>query len=137
MSREITRSGAVCPSARGSTFEHVFVRELHDGCDIELVLGVRDAELRTRRAGGEYLRLTLGDRTGTLAAVAWEGASEVAACTAPGSIVRVRGRYSVHQRYGPQLVITAVRAAAEGEYDPADLHDGPPRSVEHMEADLR
>jgi 3'-5' exoribonuclease len=137
MSREITRSGAACPSARGSTFEHVFVRELQDGCDIELVLGVRDAELRTRRAGGEYLRLTLGDRTGTLAAVAWEGATEVAACTAPGSIVRVRGRYSVHQRYGPQLVITAVRAAAEGEYDPADLHDGPPRSVEHMEADLR
>jgi 3'-5' exoribonuclease len=115
----------------------MFVRELREPCDVQLPLLVREAELRRRRDGNEYLRLTLGDRTGTLAAVAWEGAAEVAAAARPGSVVWVCGRFGVHQRYGPQLVLSELRPARDGEYEAGDLQDGPPRAVAAMEADLR
>ena len=115
----------------------MFVRELVDGQDIAQVLVVRESELRQRRDGGAYLRLQLGDRTGVLAAVAWEGAGDFAPHCTTGGAVHVTGRYAVHARYGPQVTIRALRPASPSEYDPDDLLDGPPRSAETMETDLR
>jgi 3'-5' exoribonuclease len=51
--------------------------------------------------------------------------------------VRVAGRFSVHPRYGPRLALRALRPAEPHEYAWEDLLDGPPRSAERMEADLR
>jgi 3'-5' exoribonuclease len=115
----------------------MFVRELVDGQDIDRVLLVRERELRARRDGTEFLRLLLGDRTGTVVAIATEGPAELAQHCPPGACVKVSGHYEVHARYGGQLAVTTLRAAAPDEYDVADLIDGPPRSAEQMEADLR
>ena len=115
----------------------MFVRDLVDGQEIDQVLLVREREVRSRRDGGEYLRLTLGDRTGAVTAMLWEEVGRLAACCAAGTCVRVAGRYGVHPRYGPQLTIRLLRAAEPGEYDVADLLDGPPRGAAGMEADLR
>jgi 3'-5' exoribonuclease len=113
------------------------VREFADGCEIAQVLLVREVELRSRRDGGEYLKLTIGDRTGSVPAVVWDGVAEVRELCAPGLVVHAAGRYSVHPRFGPQLTITALRVAGEHEYDKAELLDGPVRNPEQMEADLR
>jgi 3'-5' exoribonuclease len=51
--------------------------------------------------------------------------------------VRVTGRYGVHPRHGAQITVHALHAAESGEYDLEDMLDGPPRSAEGMEADLR
>ena len=40
------------------------VRQFADGCDVEQALLVREVEVRGGRDGGDYLQLTLGDRTG-------------------------------------------------------------------------
>ncbi len=113
------------------------VREFVDGCDVAQALLVREAEPRTRRDGGEYLKLTLGDRTGSLPAVVWDGVAEIRELCVAGQIVHATGRYSVHPRFGPQLTIHALRHAREGEYSPAELVDGPARTLAQMEADLR
>jgi 3'-5' exoribonuclease len=115
----------------------MLVRQLTDGQDIDQVLLVREREVRSRRDGGQYLRLTLGDRTGTVTAMVWEDVAEVAGCCAAGACVRVAGRYGVHPRYGAQLSLRLLRAAEPHEYDLADLLDGPPRAADRMEADLR
>jgi 3'-5' exoribonuclease len=115
----------------------MFVRELADGQDIDQVLLVRERELRTKRDGAEYLRLSLGDRTGSVVAIAGEGARELAEVCEAGACVRVAGRYCVHPRYGGQLRLRALRAAEPHEYELADLLDGPPHPVSQMEADLR
>jgi 3'-5' exoribonuclease len=115
----------------------MFVRELTDGQEVDQVLLVRERECRTKRDGGEYLRLSLGDRTGTIGAIVWERVREAAACCQIGAPVRVAGRYGLHPRYGAQLAIRAVRAAEPGEFAFEDLLDGPPRSARQMEADLR
>jgi len=115
----------------------VLLRDLIDGSDVDLVLAVREAECRARRDGAEYLKVALGDRTGQVTAVAWDGVPAARAACVPGAIVRVAGRFSVHERYGAQIVIRAVGAPDAGSYDEADLRDGPPRSAAQMEADLR
>ena len=58
---------AAVPSAAASTFRPCCVNELTDGTEIDQVLLVREVERRTRRDGGDYLRLQLGDRTGAVA----------------------------------------------------------------------
>jgi 3'-5' exoribonuclease len=115
----------------------MFVRELTDGQEIDQVLLVRERELRVRSDGTEYLRLALGDRTGTVTAMAWEDVAALAECCPPGACVRVAGRYAVHPRHGAELRLHAVRAAAAHEYELGDLIDGPPRAAPGMEADLR
>jgi 3'-5' exoribonuclease len=113
------------------------VREFQDGCDIAQALLVRDVELRRRRDGDEYLKLLLGDRTGSLAVMIWDNVPEAREVCGAGAIVHVVGRYSVHPRFGPQLAVQMLRAAQDHEYAHDDLIDGPTRSPEQMESDLR
>jgi 3'-5' exoribonuclease len=113
------------------------VRRFVDGCEITQALLVREAEVRLRRDGSEYLKLTLGDRTGSVPTMVWEDIDQVRSVCAPGQVVLVKGRYSVHPRYGPQLTLQALRTAQSHEFDPDQLTDGPARTADQMEADLR
>jgi 3'-5' exoribonuclease len=113
------------------------VREFVDGCDVSQPLLVRDVELRPRRDGGEYLKVLLGDRTGSVAAVLWDEVQPARELCIPGEVVYASGRYCLHPRYGPQLAIQAIRPARDDEFEAAELLDGPLRGPEQMEADLR
>ena len=112
------------------------VRQFADGCEIGQALLVRDAERRRRRDGTEYLKLTLGDKTGSVPAVIRDGLAEARELCRPGAILFVIGRYGAPP-FGAELAIARMRLAAEDEFDRDDLVDGPPRDAEHMEADLR
>jgi 3'-5' exoribonuclease len=115
----------------------MFVRELQDGAPVDCVLLVHEAELRTKRDGGHYLRLTLGDRTGTVPANIWDDVAEAARIATTGAVVHVCGSLQTSARYGAELKLRAVRAPQPGSFDEADLIDGPPRSAAQMEVDLR
>ncbi len=115
----------------------MLLNELTDGTEIDQVLLVREAERRQRRDGGEYLRLQLGDRTGAVACMVWEALAEVEELAPAGTPVRVSGRYTVHPRFGPQINLREIAPAEAGSFDPADLRDGPVRSVEQMEGEIR
>ncbi len=115
----------------------MFVRELQEGSPVECVLIVREAELRSRGDGGHDLRLVLGDRTGSLPAIVRDGVCAAAEIATPGAAVRVSGRLRVGAHHGAELELRAIRVAEPDSFDPADLVDGPPRSAEQMEHDLR
>jgi 3'-5' exoribonuclease len=115
----------------------MFVRELLDGAEVDGVLVVREAELRAKRDGGRYLRLTLGDRTGSVPANVWDDVEPAAQVATVGAVVRVSGRMQVSGRYGAELKLRALCAAEPGSFEEAALLDGPPRSAAQMEADLR
>jgi 3'-5' exoribonuclease len=115
----------------------VFVRELADGVLVESPFLVRDVTRRQKRNGDSFLKLQLGDVTGAVEAVVWDGVDEAARAAAPGSVVFASGTFGVDARYGACLTIRSVRPAADGEYDPADLHDGPTTAYDQMVADLR
>jgi 3'-5' exoribonuclease len=115
----------------------MFVSELTDGLEVDQVLLVRGVERRQRRDGGEYLRLELADRTGALPAMVWEELSAIGALARPGEPVHVRGRYTLHPRFGAQLNLRDIFPPAPGSFRLEDLLDGPLRPVEQMERDLR
>jgi len=115
----------------------MLIRDAVDGTDLDQVLMVREVERRAKRDGGEYLRLTLGDRSGAVTAMVWDDVTELAPIVGAGRPVRVGGRYVVHPRYGPQLNLRTLRQAEPGSYELEELLDGPQRSAEQMEADLR
>jgi 3'-5' exoribonuclease len=113
------------------------VRQFADECDVRQALLVRSVELRRRRDGGEYLKVTLGDKTGSVPAVISEDVAAARDVCRAGEVVFVSGRYSVHPRFGPQLAVVSVRVARDDEFVRDELIDGPPRSAEQMESDLR
>jgi 3'-5' exoribonuclease len=113
------------------------VRELADGQAVEGVFAVRERELRQRRSGGEWLRLVVCDRSGSIEAVVWEDVKEAYEVAAPGAPVRIRGRFGVHPQYGPKITLEALRPARSDEFEPAELAEGPSVPVERLEAELR
>jgi 3'-5' exoribonuclease len=115
----------------------MLVNEFSDGIEIDQVLLVREAERRRRRDGGEYLRLQLGDRTGAVVAMVWEELAGIEHLAQAGMAVHVRGRYTVHPRFGPQINLRGLAEAVPGSYAPEDLRDGPARGAEQMEEDVR
>jgi 3'-5' exoribonuclease len=115
----------------------MFINELEDGAEIDQVLLVRESERRQRRDGGDYLRLQLGDRTGAVVAMVWEELGEIEELARAGEAVHVRGRYTVHPRFGPQINLRGLREPAPGSYTPEDLLDGPAHTPEQLEAQLR
>ena len=119
------------------SIEKVFVRDLADGQAVDTVFLVRERTRRQKRNGEPFLKLQLGDVTGQVEAVAWDGVEQLEACAEPGAAVRVAGRYEIDERYGATLTVKALRPADPAEFEPADLHDAPPLPYEQMVLELR
>jgi 3'-5' exoribonuclease len=115
----------------------MYVRDFQDGCAVDQALLVRSVATRRRGDGEPFLKLMLGDRTGSVAAILWEGIEAAREVARPGAVVQVRGHFSHHERFGDQLTVEWLRASDAHEYDAAELADGPGRSAEQMEADMR
>jgi 3'-5' exoribonuclease len=115
----------------------VFVRDLCDGDSVDSFFLVRERARREKRNGDVFMKLQLGDSTGTVEGVCWDCTDELWSAAAPGTVVRVMGPYAVHPQYGKSLTIRALRPAEHGEYEPPDLMDGPSAAFGQMVADLR
>jgi len=115
----------------------VFLADLGDGDGVAAAFAVRERSRLTRRNGEDFVKLILGDRTGTVEGVAWEAVDECFETSEPGSIVWVEGRFTIHARYGPKVTIDSVRLAEAGEYAEGDLLESSPIPVALLETDLR
>ncbi|MEX2447429.1 MAG: HD domain-containing protein [Solirubrobacterales bacterium] len=113
------------------------LRELDDGQRVAGVYAVRERALRRKRNGEPWLRLVLGDASGSAEAVAWEGAEELYALAAPGKAVRVGGVFEISERWGAKVKLADLREADPGSYDPADLAAESEVSFEQLEGKLR
>jgi 3'-5' exoribonuclease len=117
--------------------EKVFARDLVDGQQVETVFVVREVSRRAKRNGDAFLKLQLGDVTGRVEAVCWDGVDSAAEVATRGTVVIVQGTFSTDERFGATLTVRSMRTAADGEFDPQDLHECAPVPVAQMEADLR
>src|SRR3954447_24730391 len=115
----------------------VALRDCEDGQRVRGVYAVRERELRRKRNGEPWLRLKVGDASGSAEAVSWEAAEELYALSPPGSAVFVSGVFEDSERWGAKIKIAALRAAAEHEYETEDLAAESEVSLERLESDLR
>jgi 3'-5' exoribonuclease len=113
------------------------LRELEDGQRVLGVYAVRERELRRKRNGEPWLRLSVGDATGTAEAVCWEEAETHYALCCSGSPVFVSGVFEISERWGAKIKVSALREAEPHEYVAEDLAAESEMSAELLERDLR
>jgi len=112
------------------------VRDLIDGQAVEGVYEVRAIARRAKKNGDPFLKLQLGDATGQVEAVAWDGVDEIVAVAELGAVVRVFGSFSDDARYGRSITLRRIRLAEYGEFDPALIYASAPIPYDQMIADL-
>jgi 3'-5' exoribonuclease len=110
-----------------------FVTDLLSEQNITSFFLVHEKEVRNTREGRAYLRLELGDRSGTIEARMWEQFEVAAKDISRDDFVKVQARVEVY-RNKPQLSLVQVRLAKPEEIDLADYL--PHTDVEQMWAQL-
>ncbi len=97
---------------------------------------VCEKELRSTREGKPYLRLELGDRTGTIEARMWDRFEEAAQAVQRDDIVKIQARVEVYKNR-PQLMLDRLRTAESGEIDLADYFPHTKEDVEKLYVELQ
>jgi 3'-5' exoribonuclease len=113
------------------------IRELEAGQRVATVFAVRERDLRQKRNGEPFLRLVLGDRSGSIEAVCWEEAEDRYGLAEPGSALHVTGTFEQSDKWGAKIKVLELRPARADEFSADDLAPGPQLSVDRLEADLR
>jgi 3'-5' exoribonuclease len=111
--------------------------ELEDGQRVGGVYAVRERELRRKRNGEPWLRLSVGDASGTAEAVCWEEAETHYALCCNGSPVFVSGVFEISERWGAKIKVSAIREAEPHEYEAEDLAAESEVAPEQLEGELR
>jgi len=112
-----------------------YVTDLLSEQNITSFFLVCEKELRNTREGRAYLRLELGDRSGTIEARMWDQFEGVAKDIHRDDFVKVQARVEVY-RNKPQLALIQLRLAKPEEIDLADYLPHTTADVEKMFTEL-
>jgi 3'-5' exoribonuclease len=97
-----------------------FITDLNSEQNITSFFLVCEKEIRNTREGKPYLRLELGDRSGTIEARMWDQFESTAKGVNRDDFVKVQARVELY-RNRPQLALLQVRLAKPEEIDLADF----------------
>jgi len=97
-----------------------FVTDLATEQSITTFFLVHEKEIRNTREGKPYLRLELGDRSGTIEARMWDQFEAAAKDVSRDDFVKVQARVEIY-RNKPQLALQQLRRAKPDEVDLADF----------------
>ena len=112
-----------------------YVGDLNTEQALTSVFLVCAKEVRSTREGRPYLRMELGDRTGTIEARMWTGFEHAASQVSRDDFVQVKGRIEIYKNK-PQLSLESFRRAAPEEVDLADYLAHTAANVEQLYAEL-
>jgi 3'-5' exoribonuclease len=93
-------------------------------------------QVRDKKQGGQYLALTLSDKTGSFEGRMWDDVAEPIVSCSEGCYVKVQGDISKYQGKF-QITLKKLRLAADSEIDPKDFQPSTKFDVEEMWAELR
>ncbi|PYT74273.1 MAG: hypothetical protein DMG39_03480 [Acidobacteria bacterium] len=111
------------------------VSDLNSEQNITTFFLVCEKEIRNTREGKPYLRLELGDRSGTIEARMWEQFEAAAKGINRDDFVKVQARVEMY-RSRPQLSVMQVRLAKPEEIDLADFLPQTKADVAKLYAEL-
>jgi 3'-5' exoribonuclease len=134
---EQTQIEALAQSNGSATVTRIPLRDLEDGQRVQGVFAVRERELRRKRNGEPWLRLSVGDATGTAEAVCWEEAEALYSICRAGLPIHISGTFEVSERWGAKIKISSMREAEPHEYASDELAAESEISLEQLEGELR
>jgi 3'-5' exoribonuclease len=97
-----------------------FVTDLNSEQNVTTFFLVHEKEIRSTREGKQYLRLELGDRSGTIEARMWDQFEGAVKDIGRDDFVKVQARVEIY-RNKPQLSLQNLRLAKPEEIDLADF----------------
>jgi 3'-5' exoribonuclease len=112
-----------------------FVSDLGSEQTITTFFLVHEKEIRNTRDGKPYLRLELGDRSGTIEARMWDQFEAAARDVSRDDFVKVHARVEIY-RNKPQLSLQQLRRAKPEEVELADFLPHTTADVEKLYAQL-
>jgi 3'-5' exoribonuclease len=112
-----------------------FVTDLNSEQNITSFFLVCEKEIRNTREGKAYLRLELGDRSGTIEARMWDQFESAVKDISRDDFVKVQARVEIY-RNRPQLSLQQVRLAKPEEVDLADFLPATKADVAKLYAQL-
>jgi len=115
----------------------VALADLEDGQRVRGVYAVRERELRRKRNGEPWLRLSVGDSSGAAEAVCWEDAEALYALCEKGGAVHLTGVFELSERWGAKIKLSAVRTAEAHEFEADELAPASEVDAEQLEAAMR
>jgi 3'-5' exoribonuclease len=118
-----------------SRYPWPLIDQLADGDDVLACYLLHESRTLQTKANQDYLRLVLGDRTGTIDAVAWDDVERLQDVCTPGTVLGVRGRVSLYQDR-PQLRVDSVVRVRVDDVEMARLVPASPRDAGRMEREL-
>jgi 3'-5' exoribonuclease len=122
-----------------SSMKDFFVEDAakFDGTVVTTFFAVSSMSLREKKgAGGQYLALTLSDKTGSMEARMWDEIASADATCEEGCFVKVQGQIAKYQGKF-QITLTKMRLAAASEVEPADFVPSTKFDIGEMWAELR
>jgi 3'-5' exoribonuclease len=108
----------------------------HDNAVVTSYFCLSSLSLRDKKSGGQYLAMTLSDKTGAMEARMWEDFAEAVATCGEGCYVKAQGQISKYQGKF-QITLQKLRNAAESEVDPSDFRPVSRFDPNEMAAELR
>lgn len=99
--------------------EKLFIRDLQEGQKITSTFLVKSKDIRKKKNGGDFLMMSLSDRTGNITSMMWENFESVVDSFTSNNFVEVRG---IVYRYNNTLQIKAHRVRKVPE-ESVDLKD--------------
>src|SRR5215813_7682354 len=112
-----------------------FISDLNSEQNITTFFLVCEKEIRNTREGRSYLRLELGDRSGTIEARMWDQFELLEKSINRDDFVKVQARVEVYKNR-PQLAVLQLRIARPEEIDIADYLPHTTGDVEKMWTEL-
>ena len=109
----------------------LFVKDLTADQSITTFFLVHEKEIRNTTGGKPYLRMELGDRSGTVEARMWEQFEVPAKDVGRDDFVKVQARVEIYHNR-PQLSLLQFRLARPEEIDLADYLPHTPHDVEEL-----
>jgi 3'-5' exoribonuclease len=104
---------------RKTRYIHSIKKNAADGREFSDLFAVKAKNLATSSRDKPYLRLTLGDKSGTIDAFIWDNAVEYGSQIREGDIVEVRCRPQIHREV-PQLRVDLIESLSDKDLEGID-----------------
>ena len=108
-----------------------------DGATVTTYFAISSLSVREKKGGGgQYLALTLNDKSGSMEARMWDEIASAMATCSEGCFVKVQGQIAKYQGKF-QITLTKMRLAAASEVDSADFVPTTRFDIAEMWSELR
>lgn len=111
--------------------DKIFVSDLTQNQELVTSFLVSRKEIKTKKNGGDYLLLKLGDKTGTISAFLWENVEEFKDAFSEGDYIKVKAQV---REFGGNLQLTLfrIRRLEDSEVNAADYLPVSPHDPEEQ-----